>query len=52
MLDLLKSETSTAENDGQFFEVVEKFCYLGDRIGARGGAVESVQTRVRNISGV
>ncbi|KAK3891496.1 hypothetical protein Pcinc_004586 [Petrolisthes cinctipes] len=33
--------------DGEAIEVVEKFCYLGDTIGAQGGAGASVMARVR-----
>ncbi|KAK3881726.1 hypothetical protein Pcinc_013851 [Petrolisthes cinctipes] len=33
--------------DGEAIEVVEKFCYLGDSIGARGGAGAGVMARVR-----
>jgi hypothetical protein len=33
--------------DGQELECVEKFCYLGDMIGAGGGAEEAVTARVR-----
>ena len=29
------------------FEVVERFCYLGDMIGSGGGAEEASRTRVR-----
>ena len=31
-----------------FFEVVEKLCYLGDTIGAAGVAVHSVLVRIRH----
>ena len=31
-----------------YFVYFEKFCYLGDTIGARGGAEDSVTTRVRS----
>ena len=33
--------------DGQSLECVEKFCYLGDMIGAGGGAEEAARARVR-----
>ncbi|KAK3868503.1 hypothetical protein Pcinc_026104 [Petrolisthes cinctipes] len=33
--------------DGEAIEVVEKFCYLGDTIGAQGGAGAGVMARVR-----
>ena len=35
-------DIKTVECDGQSLEVVQKFCYLGDTIGARGGANTSV----------
>jgi len=31
--------------DGQSLECVEKFCYLGDMIGAGGGAEEAARER-------
>ena len=34
------------EFNGQFLEILGKFFYLGDTIGARGGAVDSVITRI------
>ena len=34
--------------NGQSFECVEKFCYLGDMIAARGGAGEASRARVRS----
>ena len=34
--------------NGESFDVVEILCYLGDTIGARREAVESVLTRIRN----
>jgi len=34
--------------DDQKFECVEKFCYLGDVIGAGGGADEAARARVRS----
>ncbi|KAK3882948.1 hypothetical protein Pcinc_012702 [Petrolisthes cinctipes] len=33
--------------DGEAIEVVEKFCYLGDTIGAQGGTGAGVMARVR-----
>lgn len=36
------------ELNGQSLEIVEKFCYLGDTIGAGGNAVDSVKTRIRS----
>ena len=33
---------------GENLEVVEKFCYLGDTIGSRGGAFDSVTARIRS----
>ena len=33
--------------DGLSLECVEKFCYLGDMIGAGGGAGEAARARVR-----
>ena len=35
----------------QFFELVEKFCYLGDMLCAGGGAEEASRTRVRSAWG-
>ena len=35
------------ELKGQCLEIVEKFCYLGDAIGASGGALDSVISRIR-----
>ena len=32
----------------QYLEIGEKFCYLGDTIGAREGTVDCVITRIRN----
>ena len=37
--------------DGHQLEVLDKFCYLGDTIGARGGAEDSVTTRIRSAWG-
>jgi len=34
--------------DGQKLESAEKFCYLGDVIGAGGGAEEAARARVRS----
>ena len=36
------------ELNDQSFEITEKFCYLGDMIGARGCAVDSALTRIRS----
>ena len=36
------------ELNSQSLEIVEKFCDLGDTIGARGNAVGSVITRIRS----
>ena len=33
--------------NGQSLEILEKFWHLGDKIGARGGVVDSVKTRIR-----
>ena len=35
------------ELNGQFLEIMENFCYLGDTIGARGGAFDRAITRIR-----
>ena len=34
--------------NGQSLEIAEYFCYVGDTIGARGGAFDSVMTRIRS----
>jgi len=34
--------------DGSRFECVNEFCYLGDMLGARGGAAEASTTRARS----
>ena len=36
------------ELDGVQYEVVDKFCYLGDMLSARGGAEASTITRIRS----
>ena len=36
---------SSIELNGQFLEIVEKFCYLGGTIGVRGSAFYSVITK-------
>ena len=36
------------ELTGQSLEIEEKFCYLGDTVGVRGGAYDSVKTGIRN----
>ena len=47
-------ETDTAvehpsiEFNGQSLEIVEKFCYLGDTIRARGDAIDMVLAKTRN----
>ena len=33
--------------NGHSLEIVEKFCYLSDTIGARGAAFDSVITRIK-----
>ena len=33
---------------GEKLEVVDRFCYLGDTIGSRGGAVDSITARIRS----
>jgi len=33
--------------DGKKIELVDKFCYLGDMIGAGGGVEEATRTRVK-----
>ena len=38
----------TAEFDGNKYEVVNQFCYLGDMIGAVGGADASTIARVKS----
>ena len=38
-------------DDGSKFELVEKFCYLGDMLCAGGGAEEASRTRVRSAWG-
>ena len=40
-------EFSRYRINGQSFEIVEKFCYLGDTIGATGCAADSVVMRIR-----
>ena len=36
------------KSDGQILEVVDTFCYLGDTIGARGDAEDSITARIRS----
>ena len=44
---LNKLEAGCVElDDGSKFELVEKFCYLGDMLCAGGGAEEASRTRV------
>ena len=46
---LNKLEAGCVElDDGSKFELVEKFCYLGDMLCAGGGAEEASRTRVRS----
>ena len=33
--------------DGTMLEIIDKFCYLRDMIGAAGGAEDAARTRVR-----
>ena len=49
MSDMCKSAKrySRGLSNGQFLEIVEKFCYSGETIGAREGAVDSVMTKIR-----
>ena len=35
-------------SNGQTLDVVKKFCYIGDTIGARGGAEDSITGRIRS----
>ena len=50
--DLNKLEAGCVElDDGSKFELVEKFCYLGDMLCAGGGAEEASRTRVRSAWG-
>ena len=39
---------SEIELNGGFLEIVTKFCNLGGTIGARGGAVDSIRTKISN----
>ena len=41
-------EEVTVNCGGRPLEVVDKFCYLGDTIGARGGAEDSITARIRS----
>ena len=51
-LCLNKLEAGCVElDDGSKFELVEKFCYLGDMLCAGGGAEEASRTRVRSAWG-
>ena len=43
-----EAENVVVNCGGQKIDVVEKFCYLGDTIGARGGAEESVTARIQS----
>ena len=47
-LGLDHEEEVSVNSNGQTLEVVEKFCYLGDTIGARGGAEDSITGRIRS----
>ena len=40
-------EISLGFERGENFDRVDKFCYLGDMIGAGGGAEEASRARVR-----
>jgi len=44
---VVKEDVKVVELQGVNLEVVPKFCYLGDMIGAGGGAEDAVRTRVR-----
>ena len=49
---LNKSEAGCVElDDGSKFELVDKFCYLGDMLCAGEGAEEASRTRVRSAWG-
>ena len=51
-ISLNKLEAGCVElDDGSKFELVEKFCYLGDMLCAGGGAEEASRTRVRSCLG-
>ena len=41
-------ESLVVNCDGQSLDIVEKFCYLGDTIGARGGVEDSVTARIKS----
>ena len=41
-------EGGTLVEDGTFYEGVDDFCYLGDRISAGGGADAAVLARIRS----
>ena len=45
--DMLGKMHEIALRPGSILEVVDKFCYLGDMIGAGGGAEEASRARVR-----
>ena len=38
--------------DGSSLECVNRFCYLGDMLGAAGGCGEASRTRVREPEGL
>ena len=47
--ECVTAEESVVVNcDGQCLDIVEKFCYLGDTIGARGSVEDSVTARIKS----
>ena len=47
--ECVTAEESVVVNcDGQSFDIVAKFCYLGDTIGARGSVEDSVTARIKS----
>ena len=47
-LGIRQGEEIVVECGDQILEVVDRFCYLGDTIGSRGGACDSVTARIRS----
>ena len=47
VVQTVSQELCPIQVNGDTLECVEKFCYLGDMIGSRGGAEEASRRRVK-----
>ena len=45
---MVAEESLVVNSDGQSLDIVEKFCYPGDTIGARGGVEDSLTARIKS----